>query len=420
MIGKPRPSPVANYCFTLNNWTDEDKEHIASFAYTYCRGLIYGEEIAPHTGTPHLQGYFQLIKKCRLTSLCKNLGDKYHYSAAKGTIEQNVEYCSKGGKVTKHGEFQKAGGSLVSIRQEVNKCTTYSEFLDCVDRLGSRHLKFAQECWFNKPVTPMEGVVLRDWQQYLFDKLQEPADDRTILWVYDEVGAKGKTFFSKYMLSNHGAFYTSPSKGADILYSYKNENIILYDIPRSCDEEYVNWGVIEKLKDGIIFSGKYASCTKVRKDNAHVCIFSNSLPEEGKFSVDRIKLIDLSKIDEILVKNVVVNVDEIPEAKPEAISEVIPEAIPEDNKEAIIDCSEGAIIDCTAQDKGKDDGQSETIAPLQGGAGSQPAGVSTAMSVRPSRPPRPRRGARMGRNATRQNYNPFKSDDEDGEDNGKK
>jgi len=326
MAEKKRASAVCNYCFTLNNYSESDVECIQHFA-TECRGLIFGKEVAPTTGTKHLQGYFQLWRRERTTSLIKRLPKGIHLEAAKGTWVQNEVYCSKGGDYQKFGEFEIERGSCKTIRAKVNACNSYSEFLDLVDEIGSHHLRFAQECYYNKPLPKMENVILRDWQQYLFDKLQEVADDRTIYWVYDEKGNKGKTFFSKYMMCNHGAFYTSPAKGADILHCYKNEKIILYDIPRSCDEEYVNWGVIEKLKDGIVFSGKYNSCVKVRSENAHVCIFSNVLPEEGKFSEDRIKLIDLSKINEVLEEHKIVKVDEIqlPIQEPEVITAAIPD-----------------------------------------------------------------------------------------------
>jgi len=140
----------------------------------------------------------------------------------------------------------------------------------------------------------MENVKLRPWQQHIYEMLMEPADDRTILWIYDKEGNKGKTFFAKYMMCNHNAFYACPARGTDLLYAYKNEKIILYDIPRSCDEEHVNWGVLEKLKDGIVFSGKYAACHKIRQEAAHICIFSNALPEGDKFSEDRLKIININ------------------------------------------------------------------------------------------------------------------------------
>lgn len=46
---------LKRFVFTLNNYGPEDEEriqgHIADFRFA-----IYGREIAPSTGTPHLQG----------------------------------------------------------------------------------------------------------------------------------------------------------------------------------------------------------------------------------------------------------------------------------------------------------------------------------------------------------------------------
>lgn len=53
------------WVFTLNNWTQAEFDLLiqpdnfpSKFSY-----LLFGREIAPKTGTPHLQGYFEVPKK---------------------------------------------------------------------------------------------------------------------------------------------------------------------------------------------------------------------------------------------------------------------------------------------------------------------------------------------------------------------
>lgn len=80
---------LRNFCFTKNNYTEEDIEKIKAFD---CKYLVFGREIAPTTGTPHLQGYCELNNQLRKSTLQPIFG---HISEAKGNAKQNLEYCSK-------------------------------------------------------------------------------------------------------------------------------------------------------------------------------------------------------------------------------------------------------------------------------------------------------------------------------------
>lgn len=284
-----------NWLFTLNNYTAEEEAFLKALGDDYIKYMIYGHEIAPTTGTPHLQGFMQLVKKQRRTALTKKFGKRYSFRSMsqRATPLQNIEYCSKDATdIYQFGQPQLQGTNKSQLCKAISECQTWWDVLQ-IEHIES-HMTYAREVWNNKPIAPQEGVVLRPWQQHIVDLVSQPADDRTIVWVYDPKGNKGKTFLAKFLMTNYGAFYCSPGKSTDIFYAYNNQEVIVYDIPRSVDEEFCNWGAIEKLKDGIVFSGKYQAGTKIRKNNAHVIIFSNRLPLEGKFSEDRIKIIDLS------------------------------------------------------------------------------------------------------------------------------
>lgn len=58
------------------------------------QGLFYQVERAPTTGQLHLQGFVVFKKKVRFTTV-KNLFPGAHLEKARGTQEQNIEYCSK-------------------------------------------------------------------------------------------------------------------------------------------------------------------------------------------------------------------------------------------------------------------------------------------------------------------------------------
>lgn len=87
-----------NWCFTINNYGDDDVANIAAWP---ARFTIYGKEKGEQ-GTPHLQGYTVFELPQRLAAL-KKLHATAHWEQAKGNSEQNIAYCSKQGDVTEHG-----------------------------------------------------------------------------------------------------------------------------------------------------------------------------------------------------------------------------------------------------------------------------------------------------------------------------
>ncbi|ADD62475.1 replication-association protein [Human stool-associated circular virus NG13] len=107
---KKRQNPAKRWCFTLNNYTQLEAITIEQLLCTEeVQYAIVGEEIGEN-GTPHLQGFFNLKKKKRLTSLKAWLNDRAHYEEAKGSDEQNRRYCSKSGNILiSFGSPQKQG-----------------------------------------------------------------------------------------------------------------------------------------------------------------------------------------------------------------------------------------------------------------------------------------------------------------------
>jgi len=93
------------YVFTLNNYTDDA---VASLDQIDCVYMVYGKEVAPETGTPHLQGYIY-FKSRRAVKPVRKLLEGCHVEAAKGSAEQNREYCTKDGNATERGEMPRQG-----------------------------------------------------------------------------------------------------------------------------------------------------------------------------------------------------------------------------------------------------------------------------------------------------------------------
>lgn len=82
------------WCFTLNNYTEEEKAFIDSMDDEKKRDesgisyIIYGIEIG-ESGTRHLQGYIEFSKRIRLSG-CRKLLQRAHFERRRGTSLQGV------------------------------------------------------------------------------------------------------------------------------------------------------------------------------------------------------------------------------------------------------------------------------------------------------------------------------------------
>jgi len=90
-----------NFVFTINNYSDEDHKELELLA-SEATWLCYGEEEAPTTGTPHIQGCVTFANGRSLQSLAKKL-KRARLAVMLGTFTQNEVYCSKGKNVVNIG-----------------------------------------------------------------------------------------------------------------------------------------------------------------------------------------------------------------------------------------------------------------------------------------------------------------------------
>lgn len=81
------------YTFTTNNYKDDYIDYLKSLDKKY---LIVGKEIAPTTGTKHLQGYIYWNNGKTFKATSKILHGS-RIAIAKGTAQENQIYCKKEG-----------------------------------------------------------------------------------------------------------------------------------------------------------------------------------------------------------------------------------------------------------------------------------------------------------------------------------
>jgi len=79
-----------NYCYTLNNWTEQEYEELKLID---CKYQIIGKEIGEQ-GTPHLQGYIH-FKNARSFNAVRKMMKRWHIEPCLGNPNQNMRYCMK-------------------------------------------------------------------------------------------------------------------------------------------------------------------------------------------------------------------------------------------------------------------------------------------------------------------------------------
>lgn len=246
------------WCFTWNNYTLENIKYLCDWLKN--EQYLFGEEKAGTTGTPHLQGVIR-FKNARSFEAIKKKLDKCHIEPCKNW-EASLNYCSKDGK------------TFTNIAKKQSR----------KDRLLSKY----------------DNIIWKDWQLKVIDIVNGERNDRTINWFWEENGNTGKSFLSKYLVLKYDAIISDGKKDnvfnqVKIWLDNHNEledpKIIILDCPRY-NKEYINYGMIEQLKNGLIYSGKYEGgiCAF---EPPHVIIFANQEPDEESLSKDRWNIIEI-------------------------------------------------------------------------------------------------------------------------------
>lgn len=146
-------NPSKRWCYTINNYTDEDLITIKTVPTLY---HVIGKEIG-ESGTPHLQGFLTLKKPIRLSGL-KKLHQTAHWEAAKGTSYQASIYCKK------EGDFEETGivptqGKRTDLEEAISLIKEGKEMSEIAEKCPTTYVKFSRglrdlKLILDKPYTP--------------------------------------------------------------------------------------------------------------------------------------------------------------------------------------------------------------------------------------------------------------------------
>jgi len=254
---KENKNKYTKFCLTFNNYTEEDYEDVLMWSKGQTIKYIIGREVGDE-GTPHLQIYFQTIKRMRFSEF-KNIKClmKCHVENAKGSEEDNVNYCSK--------EKNYVCSNNINVEEEL--------------------------------------IIKNDlfkWQIDLEKILLMCKSDRFIYWIYEDIGGVGKSCFIKYMINKYNCLLCGGGKKSDVINIIFNNKsymkrtgtkIVLFDIPR-CNKGGISYSALEEIKNGIIINTKFETGSFICNSPV-VCVFSNVMPDVDKFSIDRWKIYNI-------------------------------------------------------------------------------------------------------------------------------
>lgn len=189
-----------SWCFTTNNYSevdwnvlnllgcDDDRERLN------IKFLCFGKEIAPKTGTPHLQGFIYFNNARTFNSVKKLLPEKSHIEKCKGSPQQNYDYCSKA--VKNEDDWREFG----TLPEEQGKRNDLEEIRKMVaDGKGMRDIV--------ETVSSFQQIKVAE----ALLKYKEKARDfmPTITWIYGATGT-GK---SRLAHAKHPDAYTAMATG---------------------------------------------------------------------------------------------------------------------------------------------------------------------------------------------------------------
>lgn len=192
-----------NCVFTLNNYTEAEWYAITSWKCDY---LVVGKEIGEN-GTHHLQGYVEWHSAKKWSTL-KNLNNRIHWEARRGTAQQAADYCKKDGQFVEMGEISNQGA-----RGDLHEVTAYiKENKPTIEQVMNTYpvvfLKYA------KNLTAMVDMVR-----------SEPRSEKPrVIYLYGKAGT-GKTR-AAMSIDPNSTYVKDNTKWWN---GYNGQNVVIFD-----------------------------------------------------------------------------------------------------------------------------------------------------------------------------------------------
>ena len=203
-----------HWCFTLNNYTEEQYDEILGLDTEY---LVVGREVG-ESGTPHLQGYLTLRKKGRVLKLLKK--SKPHWEVMRGTPRQASDYCKKDNVYFERGDLPCA--NEIERWDRARTAASEGRMDDIPSDIYVRHYSSLYRIYQDSMPDPGSRNELRNY------------------WIYGATGC-GKSSGVREFFGDENIYPKPLNKWWD---GYKNQRVVLIEEVSPRDKEWLG----EKLK----------------------------------------------------------------------------------------------------------------------------------------------------------------------------
>lgn len=311
-----------HWCFTWNNYDEDD--------WNVCKAILgnkdlveYGimaHEVGDREQTRHIQGYVCFLNRQRMTQLKKRFdSDKIHWEVMRGTPKEASDYCKKDSVHDLHGEdtpkylefgtLPEKERSRSDLKRMIKDYTEGASEEAMLSAYPTQWVMYGEKVKRSKQSAEEEKKLkewkeqysretLRPWQKSALSVLQIQ-NNRQVMWLVDEVGGTGKTFFGNWLLANNDAQLLTNMKSDAFDWAWGGKEYTVFDFAR-CVGEGINYNNIEKAKNGYVYSSKYMGKTSVNS-KSKVIVFSNEMPDKSKLSEDRWFIFKLETRDDKVV-----------------------------------------------------------------------------------------------------------------------
>ena len=232
--------------------------------------MLYVHECAS-TATNHLQGFLQVHGRVLFRQLKRWIDvERIHLEISRTKPATNRDCCLKEDLdgYYESGDIQEGQGSRADILKIMDDMIALVPERTLLQKYGPEYLRL------KKPLagsiadakmdearsymrTKFTTARLRPWQKEAWNVLSKTGD-REVLFIIDEYGNTGKTWFAQWLVQQHRAFYSNYTGFHDVMYGYKGQSLVVFDIPRDGVDD-LHYATTEALKNKITFSRKYAS-----------------------------------------------------------------------------------------------------------------------------------------------------------------
>lgn len=308
------PKNTRRITFSLFKYQHNEREaRLLEWATHNCRYIIAGREVCPRTQEHHLQCYAVLrkvrnfgavLRELRQVLACGEDGAAFWVSPSRGSSSENKTYCSKDEDFWEWGDCPGDGGDRTDLDWCAERLRAHRfwedaiidpELTSCIARYRNWAVEqqaYGARLHARKCAADRGFPALYEWQRDLLNEIEQEPHERRISFIVDPRGGGGKSSFARWLALTRDDTelhkVAGDIKPSDVAFKLQGKRVQLFDCSR--DAGRVPYALVETIKDGYVFSPKYACIDKIFPI-PFVFVFMNQDPDREALSADRYEIV---------------------------------------------------------------------------------------------------------------------------------